>query len=167
MRTWLMGMVLAGCMCAATGVQAYDHPHRLGGGVNYWMTLENLDEEFDENGLSYYASYQYKPSLFGLQVDLEVQPDRFEETAYAPQVHAVLGSGIYAAAGVGILYSDGEWADDPFYSFKVGLDFELLPLLYLDINVNYRFNDIVDFSDLDRDIDIDMVFLGAALCFSF
>ncbi|MBP7275398.1 MAG: hypothetical protein KBA51_04260 [Kiritimatiellae bacterium] len=160
-------MALAGWLCATQGVWADELPHRLGGGVYYWMTLENLDEEFDENGLSYFASYQYKPSLFGIQADLEVQPDRFEETAYAPQIYAVLGSGLYAAAGIGILYSDGEWADEPFYSFKAGLDFELTDSLHIDINANYRFNDTADLSDSDLNIDTDTVFLGAALRLAF
>jgi hypothetical protein len=36
------------------------------------------------------------------QLDLEMQPDRFEKTAYAPQAHLVVGGTLYAAAGIGI-----------------------------------------------------------------
>lgn len=166
MKKWMLGVVLLGLGCAV-GVGRAESGHRLGAGVNYWIAVEDLDDEFEEEGLSYYASYQFKADLIGIQLDLEVDPDRFTETAYAPQVHLVLGGTLYVAAGIGIYNMDNEWADDPFYSFKAGLDLELLPNLRLDINANYRFNDTADLNDDTRDIDTDTVFLGAALRFGF
>jgi hypothetical protein len=164
-KAWV-GVWVLSVLCIL-GVARAESPHRLGAGAYYWVAVENLDDEFEEDGLSYYATYQFKPSLLGLQLDLEVHPDRFEKTAYAPQAHLVLGGTLYAAAGIGILYMDDTWADEPFYSFKAGLDLELLPNLRLDINANYRFNDTADLSDKSRNIDTDTVFLGAALRFAF
>ncbi|NCA82402.1 MAG: hypothetical protein EOM72_06605 [Opitutae bacterium] len=148
-------------------VQAGDNAHRIGVGANYWMALDDLDEDFDDNGLSYLASYQYWPTLIGLQADVEFLPDMFGEDAIAPAAYLLLGKAIYAAAGVGIVNQDGEWADDPFFALKVGLDLEVLPSLYLDISGSYRFNSEVDLEDAFDAIDTDTVFLGAAVRIGF
>ena len=42
----------------------------------------------------------------------------------------------------------------------------MLPSLYADLSVNYRFNDEADLEDDDRNIDTDTLFLGAAVRFS-
>jgi hypothetical protein len=149
-------------------VLAADTPHRLGGGANYWVVLEDLDDEdirdLDEEGFSYFASYQYRPSLLGLELQVEMFPDWVgDEDAYAPQAYLLLGSTLYAGAGVGIMYFDEDWAEDPFYAVKAGLNLELIPSLFLDISANYRFNSDTQFKDDDTDIDTDTVFLGAAL----
>jgi len=77
------------------------------------------------------------------------------------------GSAIYAAAGIGIIHQDGDFADDPFFAFKAGLDLEVLPSLYLDISACYRFNSKYDFDDAMDEIDTDTVFLGAAVRLGF
>ena len=41
----------------------------------------------------------------------------------------------------------------------IGLDIELLPLIHLDINANYRFEDW-DTGKIEEDIDTDTVTLG-------
>lgn len=166
MKRLLFAVVIGGLVCAAPAVRA-EGVHRLGAGAYYWKALEDLDTQFEENGLSYFASYQFKPGLVGFEADLELQPDRFDENAYAPQAYIMLGETLYAAAGIGILYMDGDFADEPFYVFKAGLDLELLPSVHLDINANYRFNDKADLSNDALDIDTDTVFLGAALRLEF
>ena len=145
-------------------VQAAEH--RLGGGANYWQTIDDIkdgEKEFDNSGLGFLASYQYWPSLFGLEFDLEFLPDRFGETAMAPQAWVLVGRSIYAGAGIGITYSDSEFANDPFFAFRAGLNLELLPGIYGDIYGQYRFNDNAQLDNADTDIDTDTVFLGAAL----
>jgi hypothetical protein len=62
--------------------------------------------------------------------------------------------------------SDGDFADDPFYALRAGLNLELLPSVFVDISANYRFNDSAQFEGDDTDIDTDTVFLGAALRFA-
>ena len=69
-------------------------------------------------------------------------------------------------AGMGLIRTNGEFADDPFYAFRVGLNLELLPRVNVDISANYRFNDSVQLEDDDTDIDADTIFLGAAIRFA-
>ena len=73
--------------------------------------------------------------------------------------------GIYAGAGIGIINSDGDFADKPFFALKAGVNLELLPSTYVDISANYRFSDKEDLDDKNKNIDTDTVFLGAAFRF--
>lgn len=161
---------LCGALIWAAGAQTASAKaaNRLGVGANYWVTVDSIKvDDVDDNGFSYFLSYQRRSALLGFQVDLEMLPDRFGEDAYAPQAYLVLGNVLYAAAGVGIVHQDSDWADDPFYSFKVGLDIELIPSLFLDIAANYRFEKKTQLKDRDTNIDTDTVFLGAALRLGF
>ncbi|NLB05738.1 MAG: hypothetical protein GX835_02025 [Desulfobulbaceae bacterium] len=97
---------------------------------------------------------------------MELLPDRFDEDAVAPAAWFLLGKTLYAGAGIGIVNSDGDFADEPFFALRAGLNLELLPSLYADLSVNYRFNDEADLDDDDRNIDTDTLFLGAAVRFS-
>ena len=170
-KRWLLAVGIIGLFVWVQGVNA-ESVHRLGVGANYWRMLDDIDaEDIDENGFSWLATYQYKAAdLLKLEVDLEVFPERYQgidDTAYAPQAYLVIGSTIYAAAGVGILYADGDFADDPFYSLRAGLDLEIIPQLYLDLNVNYRFLKTTNLSDTAKDIDTDTLMLGAAIRIEF
>lgn len=139
---------------------------RLGLGANYWKSIDDLDaDEFDEDGLSLIASVQFELAEIS---KIEIAVERFEEgfggspdDVYAPQAFFILGSTIYAGAGIGGYYVDGDFLDDPFYALRAGLDLELLPNLHLDINVNYRFENWDQVND--EDIDEDTITLGAAV----
>lgn len=157
-------LVLLFCLASAP---AADQAHRIGAGVNYWVALDDLDASLDEEGLSYLATYQYRPTLVGFQADVEFLPDLFGENAIAPAAYLLVGSAIYAAAGAGILNVDGEWAEEPFFALKAGLDLELLPSIYLDLSASYRFNYGIDLDDALDEIDTDTVFLGAGLRLGF
>ena len=131
------------------------------------MALDDLDEDdVDEDGFSYLISYQYMMDWVGVELDVELLPDRFDEDAVAPAAWFLLGKTLYAGAGIGIVNSDGDFADEPFFALRAGLNLELLPSLYADLSVNYRFNDEADLDDDDRNIDTDTLFLGAAVRFS-
>lgn len=160
--------VWAASLCLLLPVTlAWSGEHRLGGGVNYWVALENLDEhDVDENGFSYLISYQYMMDWVGLELDVELLPDRFGEDAVAPAAYFLIGKTLYAGVGIGIVNYDGDFADEPFFALRAGLDLEVLPSLYLDISANYRFNDKADLDDSDRKIDTDTIFLGAAVRFA-
>jgi len=142
-------------------------PHRIGGGVNYWVALEDLGDDTDDSGFSYLVSYQYWSGLWAIELTGELLPDRFGENAWAPEAYIIFGEGIYLAAGVGIINSDGDWASKPFYAFRGGFNFEVFGNFYLDISANYRFNDTADLKDSNTTIDTDTVFLGASLRFAF
>ena len=142
--------------------------HRIGGGLSYWVTVDDIDiDKVDDDGLSFLASYQYWTSDYlGIEIDLELLPDRFGESAYAPEFYVLLGKSIYAGAGIGIVHADGSFADEPFFALRAGLNLELLPRVFVDISANYRFNDTVELKEEDTDIDTDTIFLGAALRFA-
>lgn len=162
-------MLFTVLITGADGTVAAD-AHRIGGGATYWVALDDIDaddKKVDDDGFSYLASYQYWPALFGLELDVEFLPDRFGESAVAPEAYVLFGRAIYCGLGIGMIYSDGNFADEPFYAIKAGLNLELIPGLYADIYGNYRFNDSADFDKEDTDIDTDTVFLGAALRIGF
>ena len=143
--------------------------NRLGVGAHYWTTVDNLeDHDVDRRGFSWLGSYQYWPSLLGVELDVEWFPEGYAgavKDVYQPQAYLLVGKAIYAAAGIGGYYSDGDWGDKPFYALRAGLNLELLPSLYLDINGNYRFE---DWSNLNgSDIDTDTITLGAAARLAF
>lgn len=163
-KRWLLPLLLP--LLLAANAQAVEH--RLGVGGNYWKTLDDIDlknRSVDEDGFSFAATYQYWAGLFGLEVDLEFLPDRFGDDALAPQAFVLVGRGLYAGLGAGIVYSDSEFAESPFLALKAGINLEILPGIYADIYANYRFNDTKDIDNEDTDIDTDTVFLGAALRF--
>jgi hypothetical protein len=167
MTSWrrLMVFAVAGVLA---GVPALAGSHQIGGGVHYWKAVDDIDvDDVDEDGFSYVASYRYKPAmLLALQAEVEVFPDNFlgiEEKVYAPQAMLILGSGIYAGLGVGAYYFDGDFADEPFYILRAGLDLEVLPRVHLDLNGNYYFSDFDDLSDLEENVNSDTITLGAAL----
>ncbi len=152
-------------MLSAPQLQAAEH--RIGGGANYWVAIDDIDtDNIDDNGISIFGSYQYWAGLFGLEFDVDLLPDRFGETAFAPEAYVLVGRAIYAGVGIGITYSDGDFADEPFYALKAGINLELLPDIYVDIFANYHFNDSAEFDNLKEKIDTDTVFLGAAVRFS-
>lgn len=147
--------------------QAWAGEHRIGGGANYWVAVEDIDAEgADDDGFSYLASYQYMMDFVGLELDVEFLPDRFGETALAPEAYFLIGKAIYAGAGIGIVHADGGFADEPFFALRAGLNLEILPAIFVDVSANYRFNDSADLDGEASDIDTDTVFLGAAVRFS-
>jgi hypothetical protein len=170
MSTLRATLGLAAITLTAATVVTPAGEHRIGGGAHYWRTIEDLDEtdfEIDEDGLAYLASYQYVAGGFvKFEIDLEVFPDGIagiDETTYAPQAFLLLGSGLYGGIGIGTFYVDSEFADDPFYVLRAGIDLELLPHLRLDVHANYHFTDFESIETVDEDIDTDTLTIGAML----
>lgn len=165
--SFLPGLVLAAVLVAPAPAAAVEH--RLGVGVHYWKTVDELADdplgEIDDSGLAYVASYQLVPAgIFKLQLDLEFFPQGFlgsGEEAWSPQAYLVLGQRLYVAAGAGAVYSEGLEGDfsDIFYAARIGTDFLILPRLRFDLNANYRF---AEWEQLDQ-VDTDLVTLGAVL----
>jgi hypothetical protein len=157
---------------ASTGrAQEQARNNQLGVGVHYWTTVKNIDvNDVDKNGFSYLAMYQYHYGWVGIEADVEWFQKGFggaSQDVYQPQAYLILGKVIYAAAGIGGYYADGKLADNPFYAFRVGLDIPLLPILHLDINANYRFENWDDLSIEGKSVDTDTVTLGAAARLAF
>lgn len=164
MKKRILMTILAALAATGLSAGAFDTGHRIGGGVNYWTALDDVDvDDIDDDGFGYVLSYQYRGDLLGVGVDVEMLPDRFGEDSYAPQAYLLLGRTIYAGAGIGIVNTDDEWADDPFFSFRAGLSLEVLPHVNLDVYGQYRFESDEELEDEATDIDTDTIYLGAAL----
>ena len=149
---------------------AYDG-HRIGGGINYWVAIEDIDEDnVDEDGIAFILSYQYRMSeFFKLEGNLEFLGEGYagsDDFVLSPQLYFLIGKGLYGGVGIGINYSDGDFADQPYFALRAGVDFEILPSIFLDINANYRFEKW-DFDEIQEDIDTDTVTLGAIVRFEF
>ncbi|MDD5676868.1 MAG: hypothetical protein PHW60_02625 [Kiritimatiellae bacterium] len=175
-----MKRILTALLAASTGLlwmtstgqaQEQERNNQIGIGVHYWTTVKNIDvNDIDKNGFSYLAMYQYHYGWVGIEADLEWFQSGFggsSKDVYQPQAYLILGKVIYAAAGIGGYFSDGKLADKPFYAFRVGLDIPLLPILHLDINANYRFENWDDLSAEGTSIDTDTITLGAAARLAF
>jgi hypothetical protein len=163
--------VMAAALLAAGSVRGADDNNRIGVGARYWQTIDNIDvDRIDEDGFTFIASYQHWFGLLGMELAVEWYKKGFAgspDDIYAPQALLLVGKGIYAAAGIGGYFRDGEFADEPFYVLRAGLNFEVLPSLYLDINANYRFENTDDLERRATDIDTDTVSLGAAVRMAF
>lgn len=173
----LRRMIVFGVMLLliSTGAHAQEDDecphHRIGVGAHYWTALDEIDtRNIDESGMGWIVSYQYVPvSVFKLEGSVEVAPGGYagsDDAVVSPQVMAILGAGLYGGVGMGIHYTDGEFGDAPYFAFRVGLDFPILPYVYLDINANYRFDEW-DTDEIREDVNTDTITVGAALRIGF
>jgi len=144
---------------------AAEMKQRVGLGVHYYEKLGDIEySQVEEDGLGWMLTYQWRSgALLALEADVELLPEGFgglEKEVLAPKAYVIVGAWIYGAVGVGIYYSDGEFADDPFYALRAGVDLPVLPFLYVDVNVEYRFE---EWNTLEgQDIDEDTLELGIA-----
>ena len=147
--------------------------HRLGLGLHYWQSLNQLDDDFpdfevQDDGLSEVVSYQYLAGFIRFEAAAEYFDKGFQgshDWAISPQVYVLAGRGFYGGLGVGVTYSDfanGSWSD-PYYIAKAGIDFLLLPKIHLDVNADYRF---LKWEDLDN-YDSDTITFGATVRVGF
>lgn len=172
MKTWFATLAAVAALTTFGGIaQAAESGHQFGVGAHYWTTIDKIDvDNVDEDGVSWLATYQYKPGYLGLGLDLEWKEKGFggsPETVYEPQAYLILGKDLYAAAGVGGYYFDGDFAEDPFYFFRAGVDLEVVPSLHLDLHAVYRFEKWDDLDTESSNIDTDTVTLGAAIRLGF
>lgn len=172
MKEWIIGIIaICAVMTVFSGDVVADSGSRIGGGVHYWVAMDDIDtDDVDENGFAYMFSYQYSSGALVLfEANLEVFPEDMtgtDENLYAPQAFVLLGGAIYGGLGAGYFYYDGEFSDDPFYILRAGLNLELLPSIYLDINANYHFTDIGEIDEVSDEIDTDTMTVGAMLRFA-
>lgn len=159
-RTLSLAVALLLVVALAPAAEAGEH--RLGFGVHYWKTLDEIEgslgDGIDDSGLSQLFSYQYLPGPFlKLEATVEYFPDGFggaTGSAYAPQVFLIVGRGLYAGIGVGITRSssfEDDWSD-PFYGARVGYELPILPRLDLDLNANYRFDSWSELEGYDSEV---------------
>ena len=144
-------------------------PHRLGFAWQWWQTIDDIDfDNFDQKGYTYGLTYQYKPSLFGCQLDLDFSNQKLgarSRTVISPVAYALFGGLIYGGLGIGSNYASDNWTD-PFYALKLGVDLKLFNKFHFDVNANYRFEDW-DYDEVIDDIDTDTITLGLAVRYEF
>ena len=170
-KTMLIIAMACGLILALTMTSWAQGYHRVGGGIHYWIALDDIDEDnVDDNGFGILFSYQYRMAhFFTVEADLEFIDEGYagsSETVISPQAFLLVGLGLYGGVGIGINYSDGDLADKPFYGLRVGFDFEILPAIFLDLHANYRFEQW-DFDEIKGDIDTDTITLGAIVRYEF
>jgi opacity protein-like surface antigen len=168
-KIWVIGLAVACILCGFTAAQAGG---RVGAGLTYWHAFDDIDfDDFDQDGVSWFVTYQSRGNyLIGWEADFELMPEGFmgsPKKVYAPQAYLIMGGSFYGAVGIGGYYSDGDWADKPFYALRAGMEFTLLPNVYLDLCANYRFTEWGDLKDEDIDVDTDTIMLGAAVRLGF
>ena len=166
----LMSALIFG-LASSTRADWPENRHRFGAGIHYWASLEDIIiEEADDDGLAIMLSYQYQIiKFFTIEADLEFMGKGYAgapKTVIAPQIYVLIGRGLYGGAGVGMSYTDGNWANSPFFALRAGVDLEIIPSIYLDLNVNYR-SEEWGFSDFDENIQLKTITLGAMLRYEF
>ncbi len=149
-------------------------PHRVGAGVHYWKTIDEIADAWkdsvtiDENGVSWVFSYQYVANpLLSYELDLLVMPETYGAAregyrVWGPQAMVLVGKTLYVGLGIGIYRAGNEWAPNPFYPLRAGVELELLPKLLLDLNANYRIEKW-NMHYTKKDVDTDTVTLGAVI----
>jgi hypothetical protein len=138
----------------------------LGGGVHYLKNLGDIEENgFDTNAFSILGSYQWAGPLLKLEADVEYVFDFFgtDEGAWMPQAYVLVGGLIYGGAGIGTTYFDGDWASDPFYNLRGGVNLSLGGM-GLDVFATYLFWSDEELEDLTND-DWDSITFAAVLRF--
>jgi hypothetical protein len=156
-RTIALGLALAFASLNAAEAQV---EHRLGGGFHYWRAVGDVARsgfDIDRSGLAPVFSYQLVPrGLLYFGLDVEFFREGFggaTSSAVAPAVYVLIGRGLYAGVGIGVTASsdfDGNFSD-PFYAARVGLNLELLPRIYLDVNLNYRADAFAELQGVNTD----------------
>lgn len=172
MRNLIRGMVCLVFLVSIAASPAWAANHRIGGGLHYWRATDDIDVEgIDEDGWVYVLSYQYRPfPLVAAELDLEISDPGYggaDGRVYAPQAYVLVGLGLYAGLGVGTYFHDGEF-DDLFYAARGGVSFPLLlPVVLLDLHVDYRFTEWKGISALADQVSTDVVTVGAQVRVSF
>ena len=163
------GLLVFGMLLMISTASAQDVS--IGGGVYYQKTLGDIKDNsnFDSDAINYLAALQLGVAKYlKLEADLEFSPDYGwkEKTLFLPQGYVLVGSLLYAGAGIGAFYYDDTWADEPFYAFRAGDNLPLGERLSIDVNANYRFMDGSALESINSD-DADNITFGAILRFKF
>lgn len=166
MKLLLRGLALAGLFLFFGSTGAFAGDTRFGVGAHYWVVVDDITaKNFDEDGVSWIISLQQKLGpVLRLEGDIEILPEGFggsPDRGYAPQAYIGVGSGFHADFGVGINYLDGDFQEKPFYALRAGIELELIPSLFIDINANYRFEDFNRIKTVDHDVSTTVVTMGA------
>lgn len=164
MRTWNRSLIATLSLIAVIGIAtpAVALP-QMGIGLHYLRTLEEINTGGDvsQNDFSVFGSITIPVAIIKIEGDLEWVPDYLgsDKSLWQPSAYAFLKLGlIYGGAGIGIGYLDGDWASNPWYGIRAGLEFGLAGLA-LDGFASYRFQS-ASFGSGAQNFDLDAITFG-------
>lgn len=138
----------------------------IGGGIHYLRNLGDLKasgvpQSFDQNSFSLLASGQTGIAMLRLEADVEYIFDYIGtgHPMWQPEAWVLTSGLIYAGAGIGIGYTDGDWQNDPFYALRAGVNLGLAGF-GVDVFASYRFQKDDQLQSLTGD-DLDSLTFAA------
>lgn len=173
MRTWNRSLIaaLSLSLIVVVGTAAPAAAAQFGVGLNYLHTLEDLGDvdstnDFSQDDFSIFGSVTVPVALVRIEGDLEWVPGYLggDSDLWQPQVYAFLPLGLlYGGIGMGIGHLDGNWASNPFYALRAGIEFGLGGLA-ADAFLTYRLQS-ANFGEASENLDLDALILGAQVKF--
>ncbi len=158
MKRWMVWAV-AGMLMAP--VPALAQKAFLGFGVNYWRAADDVDVDgIDESGLGWVVSLTQRDRLLAASLEIEHSPRGrgiSTKPVTSPSLIVTTGEFLFVGGGIGIDYTDGEFARRPFYDLRAGVRFGALPIP-VEVFGSYRYARW-NRPDLGK-IDTDTVTLG-------
>lgn len=173
---WTLRILLAAfAFCCLAPAQVEAAEHRFGIGLQFFKTVDDIaddigDDSFaniEDDGYAFVLSYQRIPrGLFRWEIDVEYYESGFGgsgEDSITPLALILFGRSLYAGVGAGVTFASDLEDDvsDPFFVARIGYQLDILPMVSLDINANYRNGAFEDLGDFDTDAAT----LGAILRF--
>ena len=152
----------------ALGVPTSAPAAQLGAGLHYLRAVNDIDadDEIDKNDFAIFGSITHSFVMVRVEGQLEIVPDYLESgnALLQPAAYGLISGGLfYGGVGIGIGYLDGEWASDPFYALRAGVELGLGGLA-VDAFLSYRFQS-ASFGEGVEDFDLDSVTLAAQVKF--
>jgi hypothetical protein len=164
MRTWNKSLVAALSLIAVIGIAtpAVALP-QLGIGLHYLRTLEEIQAGSDthQNDFAVFGSITIPVAIIKIEGDVEWIPDYLgsDSSLWQPSAYGFLSLGlIYGGVGIGIGYLDGEWASNPWYGLRAGVEIGLAGLA-LDGFASYRFQS-ASYGSGAQNFDLDAITFG-------
>ena len=160
-----LSLVVLVFVVAATATTA--HATQFGAGLHYQRSVGDFDvDDLDKNDFTIFGSVTFPVALVKVEGDVELTPDYLgsDNVLIQPAAYGLLDLGLaYGGLGIGIGYLDGEWATNPFYALRGGVELGLGGLA-VDGFLEYRFQN-ASFGDAISDLNLDAFRLGAQVKF--
>ena len=169
MKRILLCLVITALISTMVTVPSMALGGSLGAGLHYLRNLGDIDNneslDLSKDSFGLIGSYQFGAAMMTLEAQGEYifNYAGTDNGMFIPSGWALLGSMIYAGAGMGIGHLDGEWQSDPFYALRAGVNLPLMAFK-LDLYGTYNFWNNDDIKDATGE-DLDSITFAAVLHF--
>jgi hypothetical protein len=168
MKRILLCLVITALISTMVTVPSMALGGSLGAGLHYLHNLGDIDAngtDLSKESFGLIGSYKFGMAMMTLEAQGEYifNYAGSDEAMFIPSGWALLGSMVYAGAGMGIGHIDGEWQSDPFYALRAGVNLPLMAFK-LDLYGTYNFWSNEDIKNATGD-DLDSVTFAAVLHF--